>query len=301
MTQIDIKIPADVAPESRKIYHDSMHLVTRGTGRLFLFAGDQKVEHMNDDYFGGDVHPDDADPEHLFRIASRAKVGAFATQLGLIAHYGMDYPTLPYIVKMNAKTDRIKTTQRDPLSHQWHTLEQVLKFKKQSGLNIVGIGYTLYPGSEYESVQMQEVSRLIFESHQAGLITVLWAYARGKAITDEKDPHISAGCAGIGACLGTDFVKVNPPKSEMMSQGEALKEAVAAAGRTGVICAGGGSQKTEDFLKTLYEQIHIGGCRGNATGRNIHQRSLDEAVKLCHAIAAITYDDATVEQALKLV
>jgi fructose-bisphosphate aldolase/6-deoxy-5-ketofructose 1-phosphate synthase len=54
-------------------------------------------------------------------------------------------------------------------------------------------------------------------------------------------------------------------------------------------------------LKTLYEQIHVGGCRGNATGRNVHQRSLVDAVKLCNAIAAITYDDATVEQALKLV
>ena len=85
-----------------------------------------------------------------------------------------------------------------------------------------------------------------------------------------------------------------------MPQGEALKEAVAAAGRTGVICAGGGNQSIPDFLQTLYDQIHIGGCRGNATGRNIHQRGLADAVKLCDAIHAVTCLDKTVNEAVKI-
>ena len=37
---------------------------------------------------------------------------------------------------------------------------------------------------------------------------------------------------------------------------------------------------------------------GNATGRNIHQRSLDEAVRLTKAISAITLGDKSVEEAL---
>lgn len=40
-----------------------------------LFAGDQKVEHLNDDFFGPEVPEDDADPEHLFRIAAQSKIG----------------------------------------------------------------------------------------------------------------------------------------------------------------------------------------------------------------------------------
>jgi hypothetical protein len=37
---------------------------------------------------------------------------------------------------------------------------------------------------------------------------------------------------------------------------------------------------------------------GNATGRNIHQRSLDEAVRLTKAISAITLADYTVADAM---
>ena len=73
-----------------------------------------------------------------------------------------------------------------------------------------------------------------------------------------------------------------------------------AAGRTGLVCAGGSTVDAETFLTQLYDQIHTGGAVGNATGRNIHQRSLDEAVRLTKAISAITLADYTVADALKV-
>jgi len=42
----------------------------------------------------------------------------------------------------------------------------------------------------------------------------------------------------------------------------------------------------------------VGGAVGNATGRNIHQRSLDEAVRLTKAISSITLADYEVADAL---
>ena len=42
----------------------------------------------------------------------------------------------------------------------------------------------------------------------------------------------------------------------------------------------------------------MGGACGNATGRNIHQRSLDEAVRLTKAISAITLADYDVQAAM---
>ena len=72
-----------------------------------LFAGDQKAEHLNDDFFGRGIGPQDNDPEHLFRIASQANIGVFAAQLGLIARFGMDYPNVPYLVKLNSKTNLV--------------------------------------------------------------------------------------------------------------------------------------------------------------------------------------------------
>ena len=70
-----------------------------------------------------------------------------------------------------------------------------------------------------------------------------------------------------------------------------------AAGRCGLVCAGGSKADPREFLSSLYDQIHVGGACGNATGRNIHMRSLDEAVRLTQAISAITLDDASVEDA----
>ena len=73
-----------------------------------------------------------------------------------------------------------------------------------------------------------------------------------------------------------------------------------AAGRTKVVCAGGSSTDEKKFLQGLYDQIHTGGASGNATGRNIHQKSLAAAVAMCNAIYAITVEDKTVEEAVAL-
>jgi class I fructose-bisphosphate aldolase len=148
---------------------------------------------------------------------------------------------------------------------------------------------------------LAEAGQLIADAHANGLIVVLWIYPRGKAVEDEKDPALIAGAAGAALCLGADFVKVNPPKPEGEDQrtpAEALAIATKASGRTGLVCAGGSTVDAETFLTQLHEQIHVGGAVGNATGRNIHQRSLDEAVRLTKAISAITLADYSVEDAL---
>jgi fructose-bisphosphate aldolase/6-deoxy-5-ketofructose 1-phosphate synthase len=296
----DVIVPLDVPSESRQMYRENYLLITHGSGRLMLFAGDQKVEHLNDDFFGPGIDEQDSDPEHMFQIASQAHIGAFASQPGLIARYGADYPDVPYLIKLNSKTGLIKTAQAEPNSRQWLELEQAVEFRKSSGLNIVGIGYTVYLGSEYEADMLREAAQLVFQAHRHGLVSVLWMYPRGKAILDEKDPHLIAGAAGVAAALGSDFAKVNYPQKTGHNSAEIFKEAVRASGRTKVVCAGGESTDARLFLERLHDQIHISGASGNATGRNIHQRPLAEAVRLCNAIYAITVENANVEAALKI-
>ncbi|MBI3027288.1 aldolase [Candidatus Woesearchaeota archaeon] len=305
----DVMVPADVPKQMADEYTKNYLKVTHNTSNLMLFAGDQKIEHLNDDFYGkikvGDkevnIPIDDADPEHLFRIASKARIGVFATQLGLIAKYGQSYKELPYLIKLNSKSHLVKTAQKDPLSNAMWAVEQVVKFKKESGLSIMGIGYTVYVGSEFESEMMKEAAQAAFHAHQNGMLAVFWMYPRGKSVPDEKDPHIIAGAAGVGACLGADFVKVNYPKPKEGKAAEAFKEAVLAAGKmTKVITAGGGSKGIRDFLQETWEQINISGCCGNATGRNIHQKQLDEAVRMANAISAITLDNKSVDDAVKV-
>lgn len=297
---LDVPQTIDFPPELKEIknkYIKNMELATKGSGRLMLFAGDQKVEHLNDDFHGEEIDEANNNPEHLFKIASQAHIGIFATQLGLIARYGMDYPKILYLVKLNSKSHLVKTAQKDPISTAWYDMSDILDFiKKNPQLTIAGVGYTIYLGSEFENDMLKEAAQIIQEAHQMGLITVLWIYPRGKGVPNEKDPHIIAGAAGVAATLGSDFVKVNAPSGGA----EALKEAVAAAGRTKVICAGGTSMPAEQFLQTLYDQIHIAGVSGNATGRNIHQKPLEEAVRFANAVSAITLDNKTVEEALTI-
>ncbi|MHB1017191.1 MAG: aldolase [Coriobacteriia bacterium] len=305
ITRDQVRVPVDVPAELRETYIDNYLAATRGTGRLMLFACDQKIEHLNDDFFGAGIDVADSEPEHLFRIGSQGVCGVLAGQRGLIAQYAADYPDINYLVKMNSKTHLVKTSAKDPAKHQddpyspqLYDIQTVLDLR-DAGVNAVAVGYTIYLGSEYEANMLQEAGQLIADAHSMGLLVVLWIYPRGRAVLDEKDAHLIAGAAGTAVCLGADFVKVNPPKGDdAATSAEKLKEAAAAAGRTGLVCAGGSTVDATTFLTQLWEQIHVGGASGNATGRNIHQRSLDEAVRLTKAISAITLGDWSVDDAL---
>jgi|SRR5579884_154146 len=315
-TTAAIRVPANVPEAVRSTYLRNMQRLTHGTGRIMLFAGDQKVEHLDDDFYpfkpGEQIAPEDNDPRHLFRIAQGAgtSIGCFATQYGLISLYGQEFPEVPYVVKLNSKTNLVPTSQQDPISTSWVTIDQVVRLREMSGLNIVGVGYTIYLGSEYEYLMLEQAGRLVADAHAAGLPTIFWIYPRGKSLLKkdgdrtvnlEKTPRVIAGAAGVGATLGTDFVKVNPPDAaDGKSSEEWLRVATEAAGETRVICAGGSSKAADAFLRELWAQIHTGGTAGNATGRNIHQRPLDEAVRFCHAIAALTYGDKDADFAIRV-
>jgi fructose-bisphosphate aldolase / 6-deoxy-5-ketofructose 1-phosphate synthase len=297
----DIDIPLTVPQKNKKNYLKNYLISTKNTGRLFLFAGDQKIEHLNKDFYSPNISVQNATPKHMFDIASKGSIGVFATQLGLIARYGQNYPDIKYIIKLNAKTDIIPVEQKDPISLMLVSVEEVVEFKKNSNLDIVGVGYTIYLGSEHEAVMLSQASQIIYQAHKHGLLVILWIYPRGKSLKNPYSAEIIAGAAGVGACLGADFIKVNPPVAEgTISSEELLKQATLAAGKSRVICSGGKKETAEHLLKTLYQQIHTGGAVGAAIGRNLHQRDLDQAIKLSNAIAAIIFNNANFNTAKNL-
>ena len=158
----------------------------------------------------------------------------------------------------------------------------------------------MYLGSQYEEHMLHQAAQIIHHAHEHGLLTVIWMYPRGKSVKDEKDPHLIAGATGVAACLGSDFVKVNYPKAADRISRDAFKEAILAAGRTKVICAGGEAEDERKFLQTLHDQINVCGASGSATGRNIHEKPLDKAVAMCNAIYAVTCEGASVGDALSI-
>ena len=283
-----------------------MDAATAGTGKMNLFACDQKIEHLNDDFYdgGNEIPLSSNEPAHLFEIGNRCyqegTIGVLAGQLGLISHYARDYPDIPYLVKLNSKSHMVKTSQRDPVSQALWDMDDVMSLV-HNGINVVGIGYTIYIGSEYEHEMMSEAAQFIRQAHELGMISVVWMYPRGKAVANEKDPQLISGAAGVAACIGADFAKVNyPSEYPGMTRPESLAIASQAAGRCGIICSGGGTLPPKEFLQRLWEQMNTGNCRGAATGRNIHQKDTVSAVKMTAACHAIICEGASVEEALEI-
>lgn len=296
-----INIPFDVPRSKHAEYLQNWEVATRGTGRLLMFACDQKVEHLNDDFVGPGLDPAVADPKHYFEIAKRAHIGVLGSQLGLIAKYADICPRVPFLIKANSKTNIIKKAERDPFSNRWLAMDEIIEFKKKSGLNIVGVGYTVYIGSEFESESFGQAARIVYKAHQEGLLAIVWMYPRGKAVINETDIHLLAGGAGVAVCLGADFVKISYPYDKpTLDTAKKFKEVVMAAGRSSVIPIGGSKMEEKKFLQQIHNQIHISGTGGVAIGRNIFQRPLAEAVRMADAIAAVTLYDYTAEKAYRI-
>lgn len=286
-------IPGSVPPKYHAKYTENYNAITRNTDRLMLFAGDHKIEHLFDPLLTA---------EHLFEIAHKGSIGAFATQLGLIERYAQEYAkkytAINYIVKLNSKTDSLPLENYDPLSAQLWSIQDVLQVTHNTNIAIRGVGYTIYIGSEYEHIMLQAAAEVIEQAHAHGLIAILWIYPRGKTITHGKlhgnidAPQLLRGAVGIANALGADFVKIHPPQAVAE-----LTSVCAAAGNTRVICSGGIAREAEDFLTSVAAQL-AAGTAGCAAGRNIFCHALPQAVAITHAISALVYNQVDLQTAL---
>lgn len=292
-----IIIPCDVPGSHDAEYVSNYQAITHNTDNLLLFVCDHKMEHLNDDF----AHASDElrIPEHLFEIAQNQNIGAFATHLGLIARYAKKYSNINYVVKLNGKTNAIKNNLSDPYSPLLWSVHDIINFKRDSGLKIRGVGITLYLGSQYESQMLKETAQAIFQAHQHGLIAIVWIYARGAAVQDERAPEYVIGAAGVAVSLGADFVKLKMPEINGSESTTDLRRAVLAAGNTKIVCSGGNYQDIKTFLQSIHNQLQLGGNHGLAVGRNLFQRNLQSATQLIIGLNEIIYKGADVEHALQ--
>lgn len=286
-------IPADIPQSFHQIFQNNYNAITKNSQNLFLFAGDHKLEKLNL-----------INPEILFKLASDQEVGCFATHLGLIARYGNQYPNVNYIVKLNGKSNLLKTSKyrsffmpiqkalqkstilHDPVSRQLWSVDDALSLQKNSGLNIRGVGYSVYLGSSYESDMLYEAAGIVHEAHQQGLVAILWMYPRGYSVKNEFDGQIIAGAAGVAAELGADFAKIKVPSSQNIHW---LKTAVESAGNTKIIISGGEKQNSEKFLEEIETLIAQTGIAGVAVGRNIFECEPAHAQEMIKKISALVY------------
>jgi len=96
-------VPLNIPKAMRDTYVKSYMEITKNTGRLMLFAGDQKVEHINDNLFRKDVPEGDGNSKKNFRIEAQSKTWVLATHLAQ-ACCGMNCRNAAY-KEINSKTD----------------------------------------------------------------------------------------------------------------------------------------------------------------------------------------------------
>lgn len=117
-------------------------------------------------------------------------------------------------------------------------------------------------------------------------------YARGPQIKNSFDPKAIAHCARVGVELGADIVKVS-----YTGDIDTFAEVVAGCCVPVVIAGGERMDSDRQVLQMVADSLKAGGS-GISMGRNVFQHP--RRVKLVRALRAIVHDNATVDQALKM-
>lgn len=237
-------------------------------GKVMLLAYDQGFEHGPVDFNEANV-----DPNYIMNIAKNGNYTGVVFQEGLAAKYYERECGVPLIIKLNGKTSFYG---EEPLSLQLCTVEKAVQ------LGAVGVGYTIYVGSEHEEQMLVEFSRIEDEAHAKGLIVIAWMYPRGKKVAGkETSKDIVAYGARLGLELNADFVKV-----PYTGDAESFKWVVECAGKTGVL-AQGGNKKDWMGLESEVKGVMEAGARGIAIGRNVWQDP--DPAEVSRKLAEIVY------------
>ncbi len=85
-------------------------------------------------------------------------------------------PDIPLIYKIDG---HITQPQSAGIMSTVGTIEDALRYGASA------IGLTIYPGGEHIKADLERAGNIIREAHKAGLVAVVWAYARGPGL-DEK-------------------------------------------------------------------------------------------------------------------
>lgn len=278
-----------------------MHGRLGGTGRLVILPVDQGFEHGPARSFA--PNPAAYDPHYLYQLALDAGLSGYAAPLGLLQQGADTYAgQIPTILKLNSANSLSATVPDQAITG---TVKDALR------LGCIGVGFTIYPGSDAQYEMMEEVREIIREAKESGLIAVVWSYPRGGKVTKEGETalDIAGYAAHMAALLGANVIKVKPPKENIdldaarkVYEAEDIDTSTLAArvrhvmqcafsGKRIVVFSGGDAKDTEGLLDEI-RQIRDGGGSGSIIGRNSFRRPKAEALSLLDEVVKIYLDEA---------
>jgi class I fructose-bisphosphate aldolase len=275
-----------------------------GTGYVSILPVDQGIEHSAGASFA--PNPDYFDPAKIVELALEGGCNGVASTLGVLGAVSRKYAhRIPFVLKIN---------HNDLLAYPAR-YDQTLFANVQQAFDMgaIGVGATIYWGSEESSRQLQEISDAFHAAHQLGMVTILWCYLRNSAFKkDGTDYHAAADLSGqanhLGVTLEADIIKQKLPvnnggynavkfgKTHPKVYDELTSDhpidlcryqvANCYMGRIGLINSGGasaGESDLEEAVRTAVINKRAGGM-GLISGRKAFQKPLAQGVEILNAI-----------------
>lgn len=281
-----------------------------GTGFCSIFPVDQGIEHSAGASFA--PNPIYFDPEYIVKLAIEGGCNGVASTFGVLGILARKYAhKIPFIVKVN----------HNELLTYPNKFDQVMfgRVKTAYEMGAVGIGATVYWGSEESTRQLKEVSEAFAQAHELGMCTILWCYTRNSAFeVNGVDYHTSADLTGqanhLGVTLEADIIKQKLPtnnggynavkfgKTSPLVYSELTSDHPidlcryqvlnCYSGKIGLINSGGaskGAKDLEEAVETAVINKRAGGM-GLIMGRKAFQKPFKDGVDLLNATQDVYLD-----------
>ncbi len=281
----------------------------KGSGYVSILPVDQGIEHSA----GASFAPNPAyfDPENIVKLAIEGGCNGVASTLGVLGLVSRKFAhKIPFIVKIN---------HNEFLSYPNRYDQKMFASIKQCwDMGAVGVGATVYFGSEESTRQIEEVSAAFDEAQSLGLFTVLWCYLRNNGFKkDGVDYHTAADLTSqanhLGVTIHADLIKqkmatnnggftaVNFSKTsklvyEKLSSDhpiDLVRYQIAGCymGRIGMINSGGesGQNDLQQAVRTAVINKRAGG-QGLISGRKAFQKPMKDGIELLNAIQDVYLD-----------
>jgi class I fructose-bisphosphate aldolase len=280
----------------------------KDTGYLSILPVDQGVEHSGGNAFFR--NPIYFDPENIVKLAIEGGCNGVVSTFGNLGIVAQKYASrIPFIVKIN---------HNESLTPDLYQQSMFGTVKNAFDMGAIGVGATIYFGSNNSRREIREVSEAFELAHSLGMFTVLWCYVKlGPEYDQELNTSLdfTAQANYIGCSLQADIVKQKIPtipggfnklpknagiygKLADANLSEGYSENPVAMVRYQVLnCLGGkipmlsnGGPSTEMDLDGAVESAVINkraGGSGLILGRKAFQRSFGEGVMLLHEVQEI--------------
>lgn len=274
-----------------------------GTGYCSIFPVDQGLEHSAAASFA--PNPIYFDPENIVKLAIEGGCNGVASTFGVLGMVSRKYAhKIPFIVKIN----------HNELLTYPNKFDQTMfgKVKTAYEMGAVGVGATIYFGSEESTRQIKEVSEAFALAHELGMITILWCYLRNNAFkVDGVDYATSADLTSqanhIGVTIQADIIKQKLPTNNggynALKFGKTSKlvyENLTSdnpidlcryqvlncySGKIGLINSGGESKGAGDLAEAVETALinKRAGGMGLIMGRKAFQKPMEEGISLLNA------------------